>query len=297
MKGWNLFMEKRRSRLWRLVEGKTFGLSRSVFQVSGVSSLRTSGREDLSSCHRKGNYFILITEKSSGGLGQIQSIVSKIERTSILLGCGWTFSVNPRNLGPRTFVTTKSSPENRMGKALYDSFKEIRNSGNFSGLDAVEEIGRGLRSMGWFETRTGNCGYDELLRRGTTTDALTFALNGVEQRSRLIGLEIPIRTLPTWKVPNRAKEESPLFSKGNTDPNRNPLNCIRPFSTTKGMLTVVVYLIVRINSPTWKTYLKPLTPVALWSWGRSGFQWLGEEARRILSEEGQVNIGNDCEDL
>ena len=87
----------------------------------------------------EGNYFILITEKSSGGLGQIQSIASKIKEDPrfYLDAVEHSLGYCPReSWAQNLFVTTKCvHRENRIGEGkLHDSFKEIRNSYKFDSM-------------------------------------------------------------------------------------------------------------------------------------------------------------------
>ena len=278
------------------------------------------GEEDLSVdvMANEGNYFILITEKSSGGLGQIQSIASKIKEDPrfYLDAVEHSLGFCPReSWAQNLFVTTKCAHrENRMGKGkLYDSFKEIRNSGNFSGLDAgLGKLVEALRSHGIDSRREQVTAVTmKLLRRGSneSTDALTFALNGIwRKRSQSIGLEIPIRTfayLATSFKPSKRRITSFFKREYGSEPEPAQLYATIQQLLFEGCTDSCPDC---LNNPNQFTdFGKPARNLSL-QWLSLGVEevevtegsdnW-SEEARRILSEEGRVCVvaTNDCEDL
>ena len=164
------------------------------------------GEDDLSVdiATIEGRNFVLITEKSSGGLGQIQSIVSKIKEDPIFYLDAVEHSLEfcPRESWARNlFVTAKCAHQEhcaRIGK-LSSAFKEIRNSSNTAHLsECLKKLVEALRENGIDSRREQVTAVTmKLLRRGSneSTDGLTYALNKTWQKhSQQIGLEIPIRT-------------------------------------------------------------------------------------------------------
>jgi hypothetical protein len=149
-------------------------------------------------------HFILITEKSSGGLGQIESITSKIKEDPRLFLDAVENSIEycPReSWATNLFATTKCShQENETGVGkLHESFKEIRKSENITSVNSgLNNLIEALRHNGI------DCRREQvtavimnLLRRGSTasTDTFTYVLNKFWHKCCLkIGLEIPVRT-------------------------------------------------------------------------------------------------------
>lgn len=147
---------------------------------------------------------IFLTEKSSGGLGQIESIVSEIKKDprffleaieDALISC-------PReSWANNLFAVTKCAHlEHKAGSGeLVDAFSEVRNALNYNALNqAKESLMKALYDLGISQQRDNISAVSmKLLRPGSSrhTDTLTFLVNEAWKRqSRKLGLEIPIRT-------------------------------------------------------------------------------------------------------
>ena len=151
----------------------------------------------------------------------------------------------------------------------------------------------------------------KLLRRGSneSTDALTFALNGIwRKRSQSIGLEIPIRTfayLATSFKPSKRRITSFFKREYGSEPEPAQLYATIQQLLFEGCTDSCPDC---LNNPNQFTdFGKPARNLSL-QWLSLGVEevevtegsdnW-SEEARRILSEEGRVCVvaTNDCEDL
>ena len=144
------------------------------------------GEDDLSVdiATIEGRNFVLITEKSSGGLGQIQSIVSKIKEDPIFYLDAVEHSLEfcPRESWARNlFVTAKCAHQEHgagSGK-LSSAFKEIRNSSTTAHLsECLKKLVEALRENGIDSRREQVTAVTmKLLRRGSneSTDGLTYA--------------------------------------------------------------------------------------------------------------------------
>jgi hypothetical protein len=147
---------------------------------------------------------ILLTEKSSGGLGQMESIVQEIRGDPrffldaleyVLANCtreSWSTNL---------FAVTKCAyKERRDGSGiLIDAFSEVRNASDLRTLEeAKESLISALHNRGINQQRNNVSAVSiKLLRPGSSndTDTLTFLLNKFWHRNnKRIGLEIPIRT-------------------------------------------------------------------------------------------------------
>jgi len=149
-------------------------------------------------------YEILLTEKCSGGLGQMESIVREIKRNPrffldvlehALTSCpreSWAANLNA--------VSKYAHKEHIAGSgALADAFDRVRNAQTLSALEvARNSLVAAMNDRGLNPQRSNVSAVSmKLLRPGSSksTDSLTFLLNESWRRhSEKIGLEIPIRT-------------------------------------------------------------------------------------------------------
>lgn len=152
----------------------------------------------------EGKHEILITERSSGGLGQMESIVREIRNDPrfFLDALEYALANCPRkSWATNLFAVIKCAhKEIRNGSgALVDAFDEVRNAPNLSALErAKESLVEAMHNCGISPQRDNiSAVCMKLLRPGSSmnTDTLTFLLNESWQRhNQNIGLEIPIRT-------------------------------------------------------------------------------------------------------
>jgi hypothetical protein len=150
------------------------------------------------------NHEILLTEKSSGGLGQIESIVREIrgDPRFFLDALEYSLANCPRKSWATNLfaVTECAHKEYRNGSgALVDAFSEVRNAQNLNTLEqAKESLVAAIHNRGINAQRSNiSAVCMKLLRPGSSrnTDTLTHLLNESWQRhSQKVGLEIPIRT-------------------------------------------------------------------------------------------------------
>jgi hypothetical protein len=147
---------------------------------------------------------ILLTEKSSGGVGQMESVVREIKGDPrffldalehAVANCSrqsWCANLNA--------VTSDVYKEHRDGAgALTDAFNEVRNAQTMSSLEqAKQSLITAMHDRGLNPQRNNISAVSmKLLRPGSSknTDMLTFLLNeSWERHSKKIGLKIPIRT-------------------------------------------------------------------------------------------------------
>lgn len=147
---------------------------------------------------------ILLTEKSSGGVGQMESVVREIKGDPrffldalehAVANCprqSWCVNLNA--------VTREVYKEHRDGAgALVDAFNDVRNAPNMSSLEqAKQSLINAMHVRGLNPQRNNISAVSmKLLRPGSSrnTDMLTFLLNELwERHSKKIGLKIPIRT-------------------------------------------------------------------------------------------------------
>ena len=147
---------------------------------------------------------ILLTEKSSGGLGQMESVVREIngDPRYFLDGLEHALASCPRESWSANLnaVIKCAHKEHRAGTgALSAAFNDIRNAQTMSALEqAKSSLVAAMHNRGLNPQRSNISAVSmKLLRPGSSkdTDTLTFFVNESWQRhSQKIGLEIPIRT-------------------------------------------------------------------------------------------------------
>jgi hypothetical protein len=150
------------------------------------------------------NHEILITEKSSGGLGQMESIVREIKDDPrfFLDALEYALVDCPRDSwASNLFAITKCAYKEHLDGSgtLIDAFSEVRNASNFGMLEAAKEsLISAFHSRGINQQRnTISAVSMKLLRPGSSknTDGLTYLLNeSWHRQNNKIGLEIPVRT-------------------------------------------------------------------------------------------------------
>jgi len=152
----------------------------------------------------KDKHEILLTEKSSGGLGQIESIVQEIrgDPRFFLDALEYALANCPReSWSTNLFAVTECAHKEHIdgSGALIDAFSEVRNSSDLGTLEKAKELlVSALHDRGINQHRNSISAVSiKLLRPGSSKDmdTLTFLLNKFWHRNnKWIGLEIPIRT-------------------------------------------------------------------------------------------------------
>jgi len=152
----------------------------------------------------KDKHEILLTEKSSGGLGQMEFIVQEIKGDPrfFLDALEYALANCPReSWSTNLFAVTKCAHKEHLEGSgiLIDAFSEVRNASNLRTLEeAKESLVSALQNQGINQQRNIVSAVSiKLLRPGSSNDmdTLTFLLNEFWHRNnKRIGLEIPIRT-------------------------------------------------------------------------------------------------------
>lgn len=187
----------------------------------------------------KKEHQIFITEKSSGGLGQIESIVREIKSDPrfFLDAVDNALTECPREKwSTNLFAVTKcvhNDHKNGSGE-LIDAFQETRTAGNLESLEkAKQTLIYAMQKYGLNPCRSNVSAVSmKLLRPGSSkeTDALTFLLNEYWQRHcKRIGLDIPIRTFAYLVVsyaPSRRRLDKLFKQSYNDSPTSSQLYSI-----------------------------------------------------------------------
>ncbi|MBZ0264126.1 hypothetical protein K8I28_05615 [bacterium] len=152
----------------------------------------------------KGDYSILLTEHSSGGLGQIESVLREIKENPRHFSDALEFSIRncPREVWSKNLnvtITKIKSEYNSGVKSLSTAFEEIRFADTIDSLEnAKEMLISTLRLKGISPNRNNISAINmKLLRPGSSkvTDILTYLLNESWLRqNKKTGVEIPLRT-------------------------------------------------------------------------------------------------------
>jgi len=148
-------------------------------------------------------YDLLVTERSPGGLGQIEMIVRETQRLPrrFLDAVEHALSYCPREQGTTDLlaVIKVAATEARTGGDLAAAFEQVRAAAGFSEMEnAKDQMQTALQSLGFVAVRGLMVSVmNKVLRPASSpeSDRLIFRLNRVwRRRSARLGIAVPLRT-------------------------------------------------------------------------------------------------------